>query len=516
MNERDDQRALRRYAKKTTIWQDLLTTTESAEAKRLREGIWSGIPNIEAKKNDRGSLFGEILDFMLAPLLLLWPLSIALTFLVARSLADTPFDQSLEDRVNAVAQQINPSKGAMVINLPQPAREILKTDQEDEIYFQVIDPSGSLVAGDPIVPGPSLYDFPQADLIKFRNEVVRGSELRIAYLRIDFGDSFDGSFLVQVAETMNKRAALANEIIRGVILPQFIILPLSVFLVWFGLKRGLMPVTRLRNQIDTRQQNDLSPLNNRSMPEEIAPVVDSFNELLERLHHTMRTQQRFIADAAHQMKTPLAGLQTQAELAMRQQNPDEQRATLKQLSRSANRTARLVTQLLAMARAEHHRATLPMAPFNLTELGRQATEEWANAALAKNIDIGFESNSTPSFVTGQPVVLREMMNNLIDNAIRYTPRDGTITVRVYGPNFGGVRFEVEDNGPGIAPHEHEKVFDRFYRVLGNDSDGSGLGLAIVREIAEQHGAQVKLNSYTANNPDRMPQGTRIAFIFPQQ
>jgi two-component system sensor histidine kinase TctE len=252
------------------------------------------------------------------------------------------------------------------------------------------------------------------------------------------------------------------------------------------------------------------------MPEEIAPVVDSFNELLERLHHTMRTQQRFIADAAHQMKTPLAGLQTQAELAMRQQNPEEQRATLKQLSRSANRTARLVTQLLAMARAEHHRATLPMAPFNLTELGRQATEEWANAALAKNIDIGFESNSTPSFVTGQPVVLREMMNNLIDNAIRYTPRDGTITVRVYGTNFGGVRFEVEDNGPGIAPHEHEKVFDRFYRVLGNDSDGSGLGLAIVREIAEQHGAQVKLNSYTANNTDRMPQGTRIAFIFPQQ
>jgi two-component system sensor histidine kinase TctE len=182
MNERDDQRALRRYAKKTTIWQDLLTTTESAEAKRLREGMWSGINNIEPKKNDRGSLFGEILDFMLAPLLLLWPLSIALTFLVARSLADTPFDQSLEDRVNAVAQQINPSKGAMVINLPQPAREILKTDQEDEIYFQVIDPSGSLVAGDPIVPGPSLYDFPQADLIKFRNEVVRGSELRICLL----------------------------------------------------------------------------------------------------------------------------------------------------------------------------------------------------------------------------------------------------------------------------------------------------------------------------------------------
>ncbi len=509
MNEGKDYRSLRRLKLRPSAWSDLWSTHNSPDTTEFEKGQ----KNKTKPKWDRGSLFGEILDFMLAPLLLLWPLSIALTFLVARSLADAPFDQSLDDRVNAIVQQVKPENNRALVFLPLPARQLIQTDLEDEVYFQVLDPEGALIAGDAFLSPPSLYDFPQEGRTQFRNEVVRGTELRVAYLYVDFTDKGQGTYIVQVGETMNKRSALANEIVKGVILPQFIILPLSVFLVWFGLKRGLRPVTQLRDQIRGREQNDMSPIADNKVPEEIAPVIDSFNELLGRLQESMRTQQRFIADAAHQMKTPLAGLQTQAELALRQTDSEEQRSTLRQLSRSANRTARLVTQLLALARAEHHRATLPFNRVNLTELARQASSEWVNAALAKDIDMGFESTTEPKFVNGQSIVLREMMNNIIDNAIRYTPRNGTITVRVFGSSIGGTRIEVEDNGPGIPKVDQAHIFDRFYRVIGDDSDGSGLGLAIVKEIAEQHDAEIKIYSHLANNPDRMPHGTKIAVIF---
>jgi two-component system, OmpR family, sensor histidine kinase TctE len=507
MNEGKDQRSLRRQKLKPSAWTDLWTTNDSPQ---VNNEIFSKEKRLRL---DRGSLFGEILDFMLAPLLLLWPLSIALTFLVARSLADAPFDQSLDDRINAISQQIKPTRERVAVNLPAPARQILQTDQEDEVYFQVLDQYGALIAGDGFLTPPSLYDFPQEGRTQFRNEVVRGTELRVAYLFADFTDKGQGTYIIQLAETMNKRAALANEIVKGVILPQFFILPLSVLLVWIGLKRGLSPITALRDQIRQREQNDLSPIGDSKVPEEIAPVIDSFNELLGRLQGSMRTQQRFIADAAHQMKTPLAGLQTQAELALRQTETEEQRTTLKQLSRSAQRTARLVTQLLALARAEHHRATLPFNKVNLTELARQASSEWVNAALTKDIDMGFEATTEPKFINGQSIVLREMMNNIIDNAIRYTPRQGTITVRVFGSTIGGIRFEVEDNGPGIPKADQALVFDRFYRVMGDESDGSGLGLAIVKEIADQHDAEIKLYSHQHDNPDRMPHGTKIAVIF---
>lgn len=515
MNEGKDHRSIRKFSPQSSWWRDLLESQESEPRlppiNRRNSSGWSK-PN--RRRIDRTTLFGEILDFMLAPLLLLWPLSIALTFLVARALADAPFDQALSDRVVAISQQVGVAGNRTIVNLPRVARDILRSDQEDLVYFQVIDSSNRVLAGDIDIPPPGIYDFVEPNTIRFKNQIVRGEELRVAYMSMDVQGPNDETFTVQVAETLNKRSALANEIIRGVILPQFIILPLSVFLVWFGLKRGLRPVTKLQMQISSREPNDLSAIDDRAVPEEIAPVVESFNELLSRLNQNAKVQQRFIADAAHQLKTPLAGLQTNAELALRQQGFDEQRITLRQLSRSANRTARLVTQLLALARAEHHRTSLPMTKVELDLLAKEVTTEWVNAALAKSIDLGFEPSGQPYPILGQSIVLRELMNNLIDNAIRYTPQGGTITVRVYGSAIGGVRFEIEDNGPGIAPADLPHIFERFFTILGNTSDGSGLGLAIVKEIADQHDAQIKVYSHVHDNPDRMPHGTRITVIFP--
>ena len=514
MNDSAKDALITKVSKRSIAWQNLLYTRNSESDP---ESVVRSPKRSRRSKTPidyaGGSLFGEILDFMLAPLLLLWPLSIGITFLVARALADAPFDRVLEDRLMGLAQQVNVTNGSLVITLPKAAREVLRSDDEDEIYFQVLHPTQKIIAGDAELPPPKLYDFPEIGKVKWRTEIINGNEVRIAYVEIDLGTSATGSVLIQVGETLGKRSRLANEIIKGVILPQFIILPLSVVLVWFGLKQGLRPLTQLRHRINERLPGDMSPINPKQIPEEIGPLVETFNDLLARLNETMNAQRRFIGDAAHQLKTPLAGLRTQAELALRETNRADLKIGLRQLSRSAEQTARLVDQLLALARAEHHRIGLQMHSVDLDSLAKEVCADWVVAAIARNIDLGFDGvGKTPS-VEGHTIVLREMLNNLIDNALKYTPAGGRVTVRVFGSALGGVRLEIEDNGVGISEADQHLIFDRFYRVLGNASDGSGLGLAIVKEIAEQHNAQITLVSHQKDNPDRMPHGTKISILF---
>ncbi|MGF6635931.1 signal transduction histidine kinase [Paraburkholderia sp. MM6662-R1] len=309
---------------------------------------------------------------------------------------------------------------------------------------------------------------------------------------------------MQVAETLDKRSQLANDIIKGVILPQFVILPLAILLVWFGLSRGLEPLHALQAHIRARRPDDLSPLEARRAPPEIEPLVTSFNDLLTRLEQNMELQKRFIADAAHQMKTPLAGLRTQAELALRQNASAEVRRSLEQIATSSEQAARLVTQLLALARAENRRSGQIFTPLELGELARSAVREWVQAALAKQMDIGYEAPDEPVEVAGNPVMLREMLSNLIDNAIRYTPAGGRITVRVrHDAPARLVHLEVEDTGLGIPASERSRVVERFYRILGREGDGSGLGLAIVREIAAMHGGELAIDDNVYQESPRL-------------
>jgi two-component system sensor histidine kinase TctE len=313
--------------------------------------------------------------------------------------------------------------------------------------------------------------------------------------------------LVQVAETLDKRSQLANDIIKGVILPQFVILPLAILLVWFGLSRGLAPLHALQAHIRARRPDDLSPLEARRAPPEIEPLVTSFNDLLTRLEQNMELQKRFIADAAHQMKTPLAGLRTQAELALRQDASAEVHRSLEQIATSSEHAARLVTQLLALARAENRMSGQIFAPVDVTEVARNAVRDWVQAALAKQMDLGYEAPdeaAEPVEVDGNPVMLREMLSNLIDNAIRYTPPGGRITVRVrHDPAARLVHLEVEDTGLGIPLAERSRVIERFYRILGREGDGSGLGLAIVREIATMHGGELTIDDNVYQTAPRL-------------
>jgi len=452
------------------------------------------------------SLFGEILDWMLAPLLLLWPMSIFLTYLVAQNIADRPYDRDLGVVVRAIAQQasVDPAGGnglpKVSLRMPAMATELLRADDADNVYFQVLGARGEFVAGDEGLPVPDEAASKIGEL-QFRDETMRDDAVRVAYMWVALADSAEGAaMLVQVAETLEKRSRLANEIIKGVILPQFIILPLAVVLVWFALSRGIKPLNRLQQRIRKRESSDLSPIDERDVPDEVAPLVRAINELLGRLDQSIRTQKQFLADAAHQLKTPLAGLRMQAELAGREidagaSDPASLKKSLEQIAFSSQRAAHMVNQLLAMARAEDREQALRKTELNLAAIVKEAVRDFVPKAMDKRIDLGYEGPDDDAGVRlqGQPVLVREMVRNLVDNALQYTPAGGTVTARVVVDPFGQVVvLQVEDNGPGIAEAERELVFQPFYRPADTVIEGSGLGLAIVRQVAEQHGAEISV------------------------
>jgi two-component system sensor histidine kinase TctE len=482
------------------------------------QATWQQAPAAEANEIQH-SLFGEILDWMLAPLLLLWPMSIAITYLVAKSIANQPFDHALEDNVTVLSQQVREVDGQLADRLSGPARDILRADDIDSVYYQITDPQANYVDGDRDLPLPQTPPEPdsfRAGAVNFRNESLHGTPIRVAYSYVNLEQDKNHEprlALVQVAETLEKRAKLANEIIKGVILPQFIILPVVLALVWFALSRGLLPLAELQERIRARPEDDLSPIPPNQVPEEITPLVRSLNEMLERLKLSIDMQKRFIADAAHQMKTPLAGMRMQSELALRQTDQGEIHRSLEQLAKSSEAATRLVNQLLALARAENQpQAGTALEPVELADLARNTVRDWVQASFNYRIDLGFEPPVEQVPILGKPVMLREMLSNLIDNALRYTPAGGAVTVRVRRAGDHGI-LEVEDNGPGIPPPERVHVFERFYRILGSNAEGSGLGLAIVREVAQQHGAELDLFANPRCSDPKRP-GCLFRLTFP--
>jgi two-component system sensor histidine kinase TctE len=458
-----------------------------------------------APRREQRSLFGEILDWMLAPLLLLWPMSVVLTWLVAQGIANKPYDRQLGEMVRVLSKQVSvqSASGTPVaqFRLPAGASEILHTDETDDIYYQVLGLRGEWLSGDRELPVPADDDRAPPGELRFRDDVLHNDTVRVAYLWVDApGRPSGGAPLVQVAETLGKRSRLATEIIKGVILPQFVILPLAVLLVWLALARGIAPLNELQQRIRKRESSDLSPIDEREAPEEVSPLVRAINDLLARLDQSLAAQKHFLADAAHQLKTPLAGLRTQAELAQREidageHDPKAVKRSLQQIALSSQRAAHMVNQLLAMARAEDKEHAANKQSVNLARLATETVRDFVPRAMEKRIDLGYEGPDTGSArpVKGHALLLRELIRNLVDNALQYTPAGGTVTVRVMDDPFGQVVvLQVEDSGPGIPAAEREQVFQPFYRSLGTDVDGSGLGLAIVREIAQQHGAEIAL------------------------
>ena len=475
-------------------------------------------------QREQRSLFGEILDWMLTPLLVIWPASLILTWLVAQGIAGAPFDRALEFNTQALSQLVSVSEGKASFNLPQPAREILRADEDDLVYYQVLGLRGEYLSGERDLPLPPEDDTPETGRVKLRDDEFRGQAVRIAWLYTRAGPpsgcgKAEGKpILIQVAETREKRARLATEIVKGVMLPQFLVLPLAVFLIWLALARGIRPLRELEDRIRARRPDDLSPIEPHAVPLEVAPLVNSVNELFDRERQSLIAQRRFLADAAHQLKTPLAGLRMQADLALRANASEaDLKQSLQQISRASVSATRTVNQLLALARAEGSGQSLPRQSVDLARVVIDVVRDTLPRAMDRNFDLGYEglgAGDASATIQGYPALLQELVRNLIDNALNYAPstaeRPGVITLRVVAGKDGCLLMQVEDNGPGIPASERQLVLEPFYRRLGQEADGSGLGLAIVSEIAKRHIAQLHIEDA---QPHSESPGTRFTLTF---
>ena len=453
-------------------------------------------------RTEQRSLFGEILDWMITPLLLLWPISLVLTWLVAQSVAGKPFDRALEFNVGELARLVTVRNRTVQFNLPLPARQLLRADESDQVYYQILGARGEFLSGERDLPLPDDDEAPFFGEVRMRDALHRGVDVKVAYTWVKLDLANARPALVQVAETLDKRAVLATEIVKGVLLPQFVILPLAVLLVWLGLAYAIKPLNRLEERIRARKPDDLSPLDYEAIPQEVEPLVSSVNDLLLRLKNSISHQKRFLADAAHQLKTPLAGLRMQADLAQRHgASADELKQSLRQIGNASVRATHTVNQLLALARAEGSQSAMSRQRCDLARITIDVVQDCLPRALEKSIDLGYEGlqpGEPGVALQGNPTLLQEMVRNLVINAINYTPSSpqhpGVVTARVLAnPLQQVLMLQVEDSGPGIAPMERELVFKPFYRTLGTEAEGSGLGLPIVLEIAQLHEASVALD-----------------------
>ncbi|HEX5363194.1 MAG TPA: sensor histidine kinase, partial [Gallionella sp.] len=420
--------------------------------------------------------------------------------------ANQPYDLVLLERARAVAEQMKLGSGQENLDFKPnlPNGEML--GMPDRVFYTVSDKDGKKIVGNANLSRPLAYRGKKPGPV-FSNSEHDGEKTRMVSL-VYPGPPGAKLYQLHMSETIHQRQALIRGILANIVIPQLLLLLIAGGALWYALKHGLRPLERLRQDVARRQRDDLSRLDETRAPAEVRPLIAAVNDLLERLKQVMQSQKRFVADAAHQLRTPFAGLKTQAELALRENEIERKQQALEHILTSARQSTHLVNQLLALARNEPGgQGADSFAPLDLNHLAQECTVRWVALALEKNIDLGFEGIPVQAPVRGDADSLTEMLGNLIDNAIRYTPEGGHITVSV-DYQRGGAILQVEDNGPGIPPQHRERVFERFYRILGSGQSGSGLGLAIVAEVAKRHGATIALGE------GKNGAGTLISIRFP--
>lgn len=453
-----------------------------------------------------GTLRRQLLAWLAGPLIVMWLISTMVDYDIAKRFVNFAYDRALLDSALDIGRQVKVQNGQIYVDLPEVAVQMLQSRESGKVYYLVTGPNNEYITGEPDLPRPPDT---VSDRTNYYDDEYRGRPVRVVSLQlpVETGKA-SGLVTIQVVEDRAPRTEFAGLILLRMMLPQVVLIALAGILVWYAIGRGLVPLSVLREEIESRSHRDLSALSEAQVPQEVRPLIRAMNGLLQRLSKTLAAQQRFIADAAHQLRTPMAGIKTQTELALRQASSDQSQATLRQLHTATEQTIRLINQLLSLTRAEPAaERTQPGERIDLNELARDdAAAEWVPRALARQIDLGLDSMQAPAIIECDTFLLREMLNNLLDNAIRYTQTGGQVTVRV-SADTRTITLAVEDNGPGIPESERERVFERFYRVLGTGVDGCGLGLAIVREIAQRHNAEVALGP-------RAGGGTVVKVTFP--
>jgi two-component system, OmpR family, sensor histidine kinase TctE len=437
-----------------------------------------------------GSLRGQLLRWLLVPLFALWGIDFAFTYFDSVEEVNVGFDRTLAGSALMMAERVATDDGRLTVDIPYAAIQMLESGFRDRIYYRVVDLSdGSLVTGYEDLPEPPHAPTPEAPL--FFNASYKGSSVRFAaLLRPVYDPVVKGPALIQIGESTAAREAQARRILLETTLKEMASIALVAVLLWWGVRRGLRPLRRLRDRVAARDSADLSPIPQHDVPGEVAPLIDAINIQTARQQALNEFQHQFIADASHQLKTPLTVLKTQVELALRQTDPEAIRAVLRGMLASTDATARMVRQLLALARSDPAHA-VSMSAVDLARLAREAMLEMTQQAISRSIDLGYEGEDRAE-VVGNDLLLHELVINLLDNALRYLGRPGRVTLRVLRGD-GATLLEVDDDGPGIPPADRLRLTERFYRRADAKGDGSGLGLAIVAGIVARHGATLQFD-----------------------
>ena len=444
----------------------------------------------------RPSLRRQLLLWLLLPQLVLWAGGGLLAYRFALSYAEKAIDQSLTQSVRALARQVKPIGSGLLVDFPRAAQDVLEADPDDRVSYMVSSPPGEFLLGNQRLPQPeSLGNAPGEPLLYTAS--IDGKPMRFAALDVSYGETGTPQTLrVQVAKGLAVQQRIARELVSDMLAPLLALGALLSLAVYGGIQRGLAPLKRLTAQLENRSVNALSPIEATQAPGEVHALVQAINGLLGEVARSVQQEKRFLNDAAHQLRTPLAGLISQVELAQRQTTEPAVAQRLAKVHTGAERSAHLVHQLLTLARSE---SQVRREPLNLAALARDVARDWTPRALAAGMDLGYEGDEHLQ-IDGDALQLREAMANLIDNALRYTPSGTRITLRVR-QTPDGARLAVEDNGPGLNRDELQHVFQRFWRA-SETPGGCGLGLAIVQEIAHRHGGEATVQNL-------QPQGLRI-------
>ncbi|MBB3224004.1 sensor histidine kinase [Pseudoduganella umbonata] len=448
-----------------------------------------------------GSLRNQLLRWLILPLVALVALNAVSVYRDALETADIAYDRSLLSSTRALAERVAVRGGKVVANVPYVALDSFETDTLGRIYYKVTGLHGETVSGYDDLPAVPA-SVPRSDLypalVRFYHADYNGEPVRIAaLLQPVYDESMRGIALIQVGETLDARRALSRRILVNTLLRQALLVLAVATLVWFAVRLVLRPLMRLKSEVETRPLSDLSNIDQALVHREVRPLVAAMNGTMARMQDLIASQRRFIADASHQLRTPLAVLKTQAEVALREDDPAAMREIVRSIAGTTDSAIHLANRLLTLARIEHGGGSAAAGPVSLAAVAAQVGLELAVPAVQKGIDLALEAEEgADTTVHGQELMLHELVANLVDNAIRYTPAGGSVLLRV-ARRDGGVLLEVVDSGPGIPPEEHDKVLMPFYRAqatLEVNPGGTGLGLAIVRDIAGMHGATVALGT----------------------
>ncbi|HEY9759249.1 MAG TPA: sensor histidine kinase [Oculatellaceae cyanobacterium] len=453
--------------------------------------FWKSLQPLSIKKQLVLSLVG--------PLLLLSLISSAVIDWLALNLSNDIYDELLINTVDSVVARIGYINGKRVIDFPESAEKMFRHEEADKFYYKIFSLKGVYISGDEYIP--SVVN--KSTEPHFEDIRVDGEQVRMVSMMVPTKDDPLGNLVVAVAETCNARVAMAHRILFTTLIIQLLIILGGTAALWFGISAGLAPLNKIGAAMSRRSPLDLEPLVIERAPPEVTPMLDAINALLQEMKVYIDAQSRFVSDAAHQLRTPLAGLKTFVDLGAQQADDNRSIEIFEQLNIAVQRMTQMVNRLLSLARAEgssdRFRGTIPVDLNELTdEVVTTISRQWHNKTTTK---IVYKHSEEPSVVRGSEDSLRELAENLIQNAILYTPDGGEVSVSVL--NNGGVELAVEDTGPGIPTDQREKIFDRFYRIDKSiNKAGSGLGLSIVREIAENHSATISVQDSSRGKGSR--------------